>query len=93
MGWQRCRIKLLQEHGHESAENNDGNCVVQVNMTKVNALLMNAADNVVTTVAEIAKGKDVCYMDGSECVTLKAKEDIPYCHKVALTDLPEGGEV
>ena len=25
------------------------------NMTKVNALLMNAADNVVTTVAEVAK--------------------------------------
>ena len=60
---------------------------------KINALLMNAADNVVTTVAEIAKGEDVCYIDGSACVTLKAEEDIPYCHKVALTDLPEGGEV
>ena len=62
-------------------------------MTKVNALLMNAADNVVTTVEEIAKGEDVCYIDGSACVTLKAEEDIPYCHKVALKDLPEGGEV
>ena len=31
-------------------------------MTKVNALLMNAADNVVTTVEEIAKGEDVCYI-------------------------------
>ena len=30
-------------------------------MTKVNALLMNVADNVVTTVAEIAKGKEVVY--------------------------------
>ena len=60
---------------------------------KINALLMNAADNVVTTVEEIAKGEDVCYIDGSACVTLKAKEDIPYCHKVALKDLPEGGEV
>ena len=29
-------------------------------MMKINALLMNAADNVVTTVAEIAKGEDVC---------------------------------
>ena len=30
MGWQRCCIKLLQEHGHEDSENNNGNCVVQV---------------------------------------------------------------
>ena len=56
---------------------------------KVNALLMNSTDNVVTTVAEIAKGENVCFMKGSECITLKAEEDIPYCHKVALTDLPE----
>ena len=50
---------------------------------KINALLMNAADNVVTTVAEIAKGEDVCFMNGRECVVLRAVEDIPYCHKVA----------
>jgi len=54
---------------------------------------MNAADNVVTTVAEIAKGEDVCFMDGGECVVLKAVEDIPYCHKVALEDMPVGSEV
>ena len=33
---------------------------------KVNALLMNSTDNVVTTVAEIAKGENVCFMKGSE---------------------------
>ena len=60
---------------------------------KINALLMNAADNVVTTVTEIAKGENVCFMKGSECVVLKAVEDIPYCHKVALMDIPEGGEI
>lgn len=48
---------------------------------KVNALLMNSTDNVVTTVAEIAKGENVCFMKGSEYVILKAMEDIPYCHK------------
>ena len=62
-------------------------------MTKVNALLMNAADNVVTTVAEIAKGKEVVYEKDGEFLTLKAEEDIPYCHKVALVDLPEACEV
>ena len=60
---------------------------------KVNALLMNSADNVVTTVAEIAKGENVCFMKGSEWVILKAVEDIPYCHKVALSDLTVGSEV
>ena len=38
---------------------------------KVNALLMNSTDNVVTTVAEIAKGENVCFMKGSEYVILK----------------------
>lgn len=60
---------------------------------KINALLMNAVDNVVTTVTEIAKGENVCFMKGSECVVLKAVEDIPYCHKVALMDMPVGGEI
>ena len=55
--------------------------------------MMNPADNVVTTVTGIAKGEDVCYMNGNKCVTLKAEENIPYCHKVALKDLSEGNEV
>lgn len=59
----------------------------------INALMMNPADNVVTTVTEINKGEDVCYMNGTKCVTLKAEENIPYCHKVALTDLSQGSEV
>ena len=54
---------------------------------------MNSTDNVVTTVAEIAKGENVCFMKGSEYVILKAMEDIPYCHKVALSDLTVGSEV
>ena len=62
-------------------------------MTKVNALLMNAADNVVTTVAEVAKGEEVVYQKDGEFLTLKAEEDIPYCHKVTLVDLPLGCEV
>ena len=40
----------------------------------VNALMMNLADNVVTTVTEIAKGDDVCFMKGSEYIILKAEE-------------------
>ena len=39
----------------------------------INALMMNPADNVVTTVTEINKGEDVCCMNGTKCVTLKAE--------------------
>ena len=56
-------------------------------------MLMNAADNVVTTVAEVAKGEEVVFQKDGEYLKIRAEEDIPYCHKVTLTDLPEGGEV
>ena len=60
---------------------------------KINALMMNLVDNVVTTVTEIQRGENICYMAGSEYRTLQAEKDIPYCHKVALQDLPAGCEV
>lgn len=59
----------------------------------VNALLMDPSDNVVTCVAEIAAGEQVMYtVDGSVC-SVEAREDIPACHKVALTELAEGSDV
>ena len=60
---------------------------------EINALLMDPADNVVTCVNEVAAGETVAYRKGEELLTLTALEDIPYCHKIALTDIPEGGEV
>lgn len=60
---------------------------------EINALLMDAADNVVTCVNEVAAGETVVYRKGEEICTLTALEDIPYCHKVALVDIPEGGTV
>lgn len=60
---------------------------------RVNALLMDETDNVVTCVEEISQGQDVIYKKDGELKTLTAKEDIPFCHKVALTDLREGDEI
>mgnify|MGYP003228150727 FL=1 len=54
---------------------------------EINALLMDEKDNVVTCVTEVAAGK------GQEFCTVKAEENIPYCHKVALVDLKKGDEV
>ena len=35
----------------------------------------------------------VVYRKGQEFCTVKAEENIPYCHKVALVDLKKGDEV
>lgn len=60
---------------------------------EINALLMDITDNVVTCVNEVAKGELVVYRKGEEVCSLKAEEDIPYCHKIALTDMEKGAEV
>ena len=60
---------------------------------KINALLMDQKDNVVTCVSEIPAGTLVTYQDENGCQRLCAREDIPYCHKIALQDLPAGAEV
>ncbi len=60
---------------------------------QINALLMGMTDNVVTCIKDITKGETVSYRKGEEILSLTAQEDIPFCHKIALTDIPEGGEV
>ena len=60
---------------------------------KVNALLMDAKDNVVTCVVDVEAGSDVIYQNEGKTITVKAVESIPSCHKIALVDIPEGGDV
>ena len=60
---------------------------------EINALMMDLTDNVVTCVREVSVGEEVRYRRGEELCTLRAEEAIPYCHKIALTDLNEGAEV
>ena len=56
----------------------------------INAILLDEKDNVVTCVREIKAGEEVSYLTGEGRA---AREDIPYCHKLALTDLREGDQV
>ena len=58
---------------------------------EINALLMGLGDNVVTCIADISKGETVAYRKGDEILSLTAQEDIPYCHKITLQDIPAGG--
>lgn len=60
---------------------------------KINALMMEETDNVVTCVADIKKGDTVVYRRGDGYCTVEAKEDIPYCHKIALVSFEEDAQV
>lgn len=62
-------------------------------MMKMNAIMMDAIDNVVTCVEDIKKGETVTFLHGEKPVSLTAEEEIPFCHKIALEDIPEGGSV
>ena len=62
-------------------------------MGAVNALMMDKTDNVVTCVREVKAGEEVIYRCGDALMKLAAKETIPYCHKIALEDMPEGTKV
>lgn len=60
---------------------------------KVNALLMDEKDNVVTCVEEVAAGQEIAYDKGGKICTLTAEDTIPYCHKAALNMLEAGQKV
>ena len=58
---------------------------------EINALMMHEADNVVTCVKEVPAGTDAVYRDGDGQIrAVRAEETIPYCHKIAISDIAQG---
>lgn len=60
---------------------------------EINALMMDPIDNVVTCVKEVKAGSQVVFRKGDELCSLTAKEDIPYCHKIALRSFGKDEDV
>ena len=60
---------------------------------KVDALIMDPKDNVVTCVRDVKAGEVVHYRSKNEDLEILAKEAIPFSHKISLTDLEEGQEL
>lgn len=58
-------------------------------------LIHNKGDDVGVATEEIRRGEEVTgvYMDTEETITLAARGDIPLSHKIAVNDIPAGGEV
>ena len=52
---------------------------------KVDALLMDPKDNVVTCVRDVKAGEVVHYRSKNEDLEILAKEAIPFSHKISLT--------
>lgn len=56
------------------------------------AILVNQKDNVVTAVSDIKKGEEIVY-PGSGANPIKAREEIPYGHKTAISKISQGGDI
>ncbi len=61
--------------------------------SKFNAIIIDEKDNVATTLSPIAKGEKVKIRVGCEIVKIEAKDDIPFGHKIAIRDIPLGGDI
>ncbi len=59
----------------------------------LNAMLIDAKDNVVVAIEAIAPGDTVTYMDGDTAKSFTAVENITIFHKVARFDIPKGEAV
>ena len=62
-------------------------------MASGEALKLSDKDNVATAVADIDPGVEVQVRWGKEVTSVKSLEKIPFGFKVALTDIPRGGQV
>ena len=57
---------------------------------RVNALMMDSTDNVVTCISDIEVGQIVYYKVDDEIRRIIANEHIPYCHKIAINPIKKG---
>jgi len=57
---------------------------------KPNALAINAADDVAVALEDIPEGGYARLADGRE---IKALSPVPFSHKIALRDIPRGGDI
>lgn len=56
----------------------------------VNVIKIDAEDNMAVATREIKAGEKINMPGGPDII---AASDIPYAHKVALKDIPDGGEI
>lgn len=60
---------------------------------KIDALMLDPKDNVVTCVRDVAADETVCYRKEDDFLNVYAKENIPFGHKIALEDFAQETEI
>ena len=58
-----------------------------------NALIIDPKDTVAVAIEPIAQGVPVCYLLGGQTHSLRAVQDIPIYHKLAVRAMPAGAPV
>lgn len=56
-------------------------------------IVVDPADNVATAIRTIDSGETIEIDVDGDTVTVRAREDVPFGHKIALRDVPEGDTV
>ncbi|WP_448521481.1 UxaA family hydrolase [Pseudothermotoga sp.] len=59
----------------------------------MDAIAFSKKDNVATAIKDLFKGQRVIVALGEEKLTVELLEDVPFGHKFALVDIPQGGQV
>ncbi|RKD31267.1 UxaA family hydrolase [Thermohalobacter berrensis] len=60
---------------------------------KFKAVIANFKDNVATAISNIKKGETVSVKIDKELLEITSNENIPFGHKLSLTDIPKGEDV
>ncbi|MBL3540265.1 UxaA family hydrolase [Aminivibrio sp.] len=60
---------------------------------KREALMTHDKDSVATALTDLSAGNDVSFECNGRMKTMKLVDAIPFGHKFALVDIPEGGDV
>jgi altronate dehydratase len=58
-----------------------------------NAMLIHPDDTGAVATAALSKGRDATYASGGKEITIKALDDIPIYHKIAVISVKKGGGV
>ena len=57
------------------------------------AMVLHTQDHVATALRHLARGERVRISNGGEALELEVPEDVPLCHKLAITALQSGAPI
>ena len=62
-------------------------------MKKINSIIINSRDNVVTLTEPLVQGDTACYQNGEDIIEITVIGEVPQFHKIAIVDIDRGKHV